>query len=143
MSIRNLCCQEASAIFSFCIDAKELIELGLSTPEGNTTHLSRLRALTFLRGLCRDQWAVSTRLTDLLDIKYLDTVLIVREMDQVQVDRITDSWSQSPRGEAIPGLIWALCSDEREPVRMAGLRLASEATWLGCQRLVKAPSTSA
>lgn len=143
MSIRNLCCQEASAIFSFCIDTQDLLELGLSTPTGHTTHLGRLRALSFLRGLCRDQWAVSTRLTDLLDLKYLDTVLIVREMDQVQVDRITDTWSQSPRGDALPGLVWALCSDERRSVRMAGLRLASEATWLGCQRLVKVPETGA
>ncbi|MFT4709644.1 MAG: hypothetical protein ACJAZ8_002851 [Planctomycetota bacterium] len=142
MTIRDLCCHEASAIFSFCVDNEELLELGLSTNAGHTSHLGRLRALGFLRSLCRDQWAVSTRLTDLLDLKYLDTILIVREMDQDQIDRITNTWSRSPRGDALPGLIWALCSDERGAIRLAGLRLASEATWLGCQRLVKSPGPS-
>ena len=143
MTIRDLCCHEASAIFSFCIDNEELLELGLSTPAGHASHGDRLRALTFLRNLCRNQWAVSTRLTDLLDLKYLDTILIIREMDQEQVDMIADTWSQAPRGDALPGLIWALCSDERKAARLAGLRLASEATWLGCQRLIKAPRTCA
>ena len=143
MTIRDLCCHEASAIFSFCIDNQELLELGLSTPAGHATHVGHLRAIGLLRSLCRDQEAVSTRLTDLLDLKYLDTILIVREMDRKQIDRIAQTWSQAPRGEALPGLIWALCSDERMAIRQAGLRLATEATWLGCQRLIEAPRAGA
>lgn len=104
---------------------------------GNASISERLWSLHFLKGLCRNQAAVSSRLSDLLDIKYLDTIILIRAMDRQSINSIIDSWTMNPNGAALPGLVWALCSDERKFARLAGLCLTSSATWVGCQQLVE------
>ena len=140
--IDQLCCQNLSAIFSFCIGDLELERLGLLGPQSPDGPAVRLRALMWLRRVCREQPTVARNLTDILDLEFADTVLLVRELGEEGADRIVELWVERPDGRALPGLVWALSTDARESVRKAGMRLAMTATWLGCRELVEAPRTS-
>ena len=137
--IDHLCCQALSAVFSFCLGDAELEGFGLLGSRSPAGPSVRLRALAHLRRAAAEQPAVARKLTDHLDLAYADTVLTVRALAVEGAERVVELWSLRPDGEALPGLVWALCSDAREPVRRAGLRLARTATWLGCRGLVEAP----
>ncbi len=92
--------------------------------------------LSYLRRLCREREGPSQCLGDLLDMRFLNTVLVVREMDEESVLELRDRWIDEPCGEALPALIWALCTDPRWVVKKAGYELSLEADWIGRNRLM-------
>ncbi|MDF1801212.1 MAG: hypothetical protein P1V81_18755 [Planctomycetota bacterium] len=135
--INQLCCQTLSMVFGFCIGDPELERLGLLGPASPRGAAVRLRALSYLRQACHKQLAVARNVSDLLDLEYAGTVLLVRDLDEHGASRIVELWSASPCGQALPGLVWALCTDPRPGVVRAGQQLAVAASWLGQRRLVE------
>ncbi len=134
--IKSLCPHVSSAIFKYCVGARELAELGLpSTAEGEGLAL-QARALHCLSQLCREREGPCRGLADLLDLKFLNTVLTVRDMSLSNAHDLGKAWVASPGGEALPGLIWALCTDPRVEVQRVGYELSMEADWIGRQRLI-------
>lgn len=136
VSLEKLCCHASAAVFSFCIGDNQMLELGLLDCGKPITQPTRIHALRFLRNLCVQQPSVSRRLSDMLDLEYLDTIMKVRELGPDGINELVLLWLENPQGAALPGLTWALCSDPRPSAQRAGVCLAREATWVGCQRLI-------
>lgn len=117
ISIKALCPHISSAIFKYCVSENELTELGLVGAGGSRGYALQARTLDYLGRLCREREGPSRFLGDLLDMRYLNTVLTVRELDLQAVRELGASWIDDPCGQALPGLIWALCTDPRLPVQ--------------------------
>lgn len=138
LGISEIGCAARAAIFSLAISDEEFLAMGLPREEHakqTTTPLERVRRLRALQRFSLEQPAVARRLGDILDLAYADTLLHVRALDDDTVQLIARAWLEDPEPRALPGLIWALCTDRREIARAAGVRLAREAAWLGAQAL--------
>jgi hypothetical protein len=125
-----------AAIFSLAIGPGEMAAMGLDGPgHPETGPFDRVRRLRTLQRFATEQPAVARRISDLLDLRFTDTLLYIRSLDDQTVTLVARAWLESPEPEALPGLIWALCTDPRQVARCTGVRLAHQAAWLGCQTL--------
>jgi hypothetical protein len=136
--VTDLCCIARATVFNVCLADEDLRRLDAWDDRrvpGDYTPAVRNRAALHLR--CRTDEAVAGRLSDLLDLRYVDTVLAVRGMGEADVAATVDLWVAEPMGEALPGLLWALCTDPREAVRGCGVQLCHEAMTQACRGLVE------
>lgn len=140
--LQDLCCLTQATLFNACLTEADLRELGAWSDAPSRRGFSPAvwcRAL--LHRACREDEAVARRLTDLLDLQYLDTVVAVRSMPLSELEEMVDLWIAEPRGEALPGLLWSLCTDSREGAGALGARLCHEAATAAFQSLVGGGNT--
>jgi hypothetical protein len=134
--VKGMCPHLISAILKYCVGDDELLELGLESTASGNSYARRSSTLNFLGNLCQEREGPSNFLGDLLDMRFLNTVLAVRELDMGGVQMMVAAWEGDPCGAALPGLIWALCTDPRPCVQKTGFYLSMEADWIGRSRLI-------
>lgn len=133
----ELGCLGLNAVFTFAVGPAELVEMGLEVEDQVTTPSEQVRGVRVLmRHVCAEP-AVRQRLTAALDLRYADTLMFVRSLGEPDLPEVARAWLESPRPEALPGLIWALVTDPREQARRVGVGLAREATWISCHALLE------
>ena len=139
--LRGLSCITQSALFNICLSDEDLRRLSAWEERPNRIGLSPsvLSRSAFHRA-CHHDGPLARSVADLLDIRHLDTILLVRDLDEVGLMCVVDQWIELGRGHELPGLLWALGSDDREAARVLGSRLCLEATFLSLPNLV-APAT--
>jgi hypothetical protein len=81
---------------------------------------------------CRRDSTLCRRVTDLLDLRHLDTVQFVRHSPLEAIEEtVTTSLRAGLRGD-LPGLLWATTTDPRAPVQELGRRLAGDLMSCAC-----------
>lgn len=131
-------CLTQAALFNFCLSEGDLRQLGAWSEAPCAQHYSPdLRSRARLHKLCCSDPEVAQHVTDLLDLQYLDTVVIVRAMETEQLVGMVDLCVRRPCGAALPALLWALCSDGREAVHSLGARLGHEAGVQACRAFIE------
>ncbi|MFT7668147.1 MAG: hypothetical protein ACI8X5_000834 [Planctomycetota bacterium] len=135
--LQNLCCITQVTLFNVCLSEDDLRDLEVWHDHPNRSGFSPsvwCRAL--LHKACQGDPASARRVTDRLDLRYLDTLVLVREMDLDELERTVALWLARPEGAALPGLLWSLCTDPRPEGHALGNRLCHEAVVLACGALV-------
>ncbi len=138
LPLQQLCCVSLAAVLNLCVSDEDLAGLGLPVDADADDLLESMRARAYLGRACIDHACIARRVGDVLDLHFVSTITHVRSMTVEDIGSILELWRNDPRGEAVPALLWSLCSDEREDVRRLGMRLAHEATLLASRRLVEA-----
>lgn len=137
-TLQDLCCLTQATLFNVCLSEADLKELGAWHPGPNRPGFSpAVWSRAALHKECRKSSDAAARLTDHLDLRYLDTVMLIRGMEQPELERIVQLWIERPDGRALPGLLWSLCTDPRPQVHALGSRFCHEATAAACSALVK------
>ena len=140
-SVQDLCCTTQSTLFNVCLAEGDLGRLGRWAECPNRLGFSPAvwwRASLHRAGQ-RDA-SVARRVTDLLDLRHVDTIVLVRGLPRKQLEQAVDRWLVQPDGEALAGLLWALCTDARPEVHALGVRLCHEAVTVACRELVETSS---
>ncbi len=137
--IQGLCCIARAALFNVCIADSDLRSLGVQGPgrPAGSGPSSTVHCRAFLLKVCLQDPSWAQRVTDLLDVQFMDTVAQVREMEEAAVEEAVDLWIGCPDGKALPGLLWALCTDDRPEVQGLGVRMCHEAVAVACRQLVE------
>jgi len=135
--LNQLSCLGLNTVFTFSVGAAELVEMGLEVKGQETSPAERVRRVRALMRHANSEPAVRQRLTAALDLRYADTLLFVRTLDEADLSGVAQAWLDTPHPEALPGLIWALATDPREQARRVGIGLAREATWISCHALLE------
>jgi len=137
--LQSLCCLTQAALFNACLSDKDLMELRAWHAAPNRHRFSpALWSRATLHRTCREEPSTAQQVSDRLDLKYLDTVVLIRAMEVVELQRLVDLWVERPSGPALPGLLWALCTDGRSQVSALGARLSHEAAIVACRLMVGA-----
>ena len=126
-SVSELCCLTQAAILNFCLDDSDLAALGRgeASPAGVLSPAVRDRAR--LHRAMRDEPRVGRAVSDLLDLRFLDDVILARSSTPEELETRLAAWVAAPDGPRLPGLLWALCTDPRAAVHSKGARLGHEA----------------
>lgn len=136
-------CLDLATLLNVCLAEEDLRRLGAwSEPPPERPVSAAVWSRATLHRRCREDEGAALRVSDLLDLRYLDTVLLVRGMQVGELERLVDLWVERPDGHALPGLLWALQTDPRCAVHALGARLGHEAVTAACQALV-APEAAA
>jgi len=85
-----------------------------------------------LQGNCRRNSKVCRRVTDLLDLRYVDTVQFVRNSSLTAVTETLDSCLRIGLQAELPALLWAVATDSREEAREVTQQLANEIMARAC-----------
>lgn len=135
-SFSDLSGPSRSAVLSLCLTAEDLKHLGVwhNCPRGQLC--SDLQSRRRLDCACSKDAFLARRVCDQLDMRFADTVILVRCMELNELLRLQALWISQPNGEALPGLVWALCSDARPEVHGLGAQLGQAALLRGCRLLV-------
>jgi len=137
--IQDLACITQSTLLNVCLSEDDLRALGVWSDAPNGAGFSpSVWCRAILHKSCHRDAACARRVADMLDLHFLDTVVHVRAMEVSEVERTVRLWIERPRGEALPGLLWALCTDGRDEVHALGVRLCHEAVAVACRTLVVA-----
>lgn len=141
--LQDLGCLTQATLFNVCLDREDLRALGVwgECPAG-PGFSAEVWCRACLHKACRRDPESARRVSDRLDLQFLDTVVLVRCMDELEVDELVERWLSEPQGEALPPLLWALCTDARPAVHAAGARLCHEAVAVACRRLVDEPGAA-
>jgi hypothetical protein len=140
-SFGTLCCSLQATLIQFCLTDTDLACIGIEDAPAfghGLSPASRRRSALF-HG-CQKDPALARCVTDRLDLAFLDTILLVRAMAPEALRSMVAMWATRPEGQALPGLLWALCSDERDDVHRLGTGLAHEAVGLASRTFVAAAS---
>ncbi len=121
-SITEINCFSQAILVNVCLSKPDLNQLGFIGPA--TCHMA-----------CLEDSEASKRLGDLLDLRYFETILLMQGMELEALEETVELWLANPIGEAVPGLLWALCTDSRPQAFALGDWLASEAMSLACRNL--------
>jgi len=136
-SIQDLGCLTQATLLNACLTEADL--RGLRIWEDGPSRLGFSPAVwcrAHLHKACQGDPSSARRLSDLLDLRYLDTVVLVRCMGEDELERMANTWVEHPEGQALPGLLWALCTDPRDAVHALGARLCHEAVTVAFRCLV-------
>lgn len=127
-SIQDLCCITQSTLLNACLSEADLRGLGTWDDRPNRLGFSPgVWCRAFLHKECQRDPRSARRLSDSLDLQYLDTVILVRDMNEGDLEEVVNMWVERPDGRALPGLLWALNTDPRDEVHELGTRLCHEA----------------
>ena len=139
-TLQDLACLTQATLFNVCLSEDDLRELDAWRPEPNRAGFSPgVWSRAALHKACRQDDEVARKLTDHLDLRFLDTVILIRGMELHEIERIAELWTQRPEGRALPGLLWSLCTDPRPEVHALGSRFCHEVTAAATQAFVHAP----
>ena len=137
----DVSCATLSALFNLCLTDEDLSTLGVWREERNGLgYTPRVWCRALLHKICRREAAIGRRVADLLDLRHLDTVDLVRAMEAAEVEQCLDLWLEDLDGRVLPGLVWALCTDARRRVQALGSRLCNEALARACRVLTATPT---
>lgn len=126
-SIQDLCCITQSTLLNACLSEADLRSLGTWDDRPNRLGFSpAVWCRAFLHKECQRDPRSARRLSDFLDLQYLDTVILVRNMNEGDLEEVVNLWVECPDGRALPGLLWALNTDPRDEVHELGTRLCHE-----------------
>ena len=127
-SLSDLCCLTQAAILNFCLDDQDLHGLDRShdgrSPRGFSL---AVRSRARLHRALQEERDVARAVSDLLDVRYLDDVVLARSSESEELEAQVNDWVESPDGTRLPGLMWALATDARASVHALGARLGHEA----------------
>ncbi|PIE22929.1 MAG: hypothetical protein CSA62_10155 [Planctomycetota bacterium] len=128
-SLHRLSCMPRSVVFHVCLRDEDILALGLdsqSAPLGldKSAWLRHELLLHTSREPSLLSW-----LTDLLDLRYADSIWRVRSTCVGQLSQKVMLRIGRHPDEEFAGLLWALLSDERSDVRCLGIFWCQ--TWLG------------
>lgn len=136
--LRDLCCLTQATLLNVCLDDDDLRALGVWNDEPNGRGFSpAVWCRAFLHKACRRDPEVARQLSDVLDLRHVDSVVVVRCKDEDELAADVAAWLARPRGEELPGLLWALCTDHRDAVHALGARLCHEAATVAFRALVR------
>ena len=142
ISITELCAHIRGCLFTICLGEKELRSIGIWGSEPQPSPLSKaISCRMALSRACMCDQAWEDRVNDWFDLHYLDTIMLIRNMDAQECVRAVDLWVQSRDGKALPALVWALCSDNRIEVSTHGIRLIQEAVSISRDLLIEERSS--
>ncbi|MEM7515550.1 MAG: hypothetical protein AAF368_01315 [Planctomycetota bacterium] len=142
-SLTDLCCLTQAHVFQFCLSEEDLrsVQAWRSPTAGSCAAKSGYSTEVWCRGVlhrrCQEDPSVAQRVTDHLDLAYLDTIGLVRSMSEIEARRVASRWNETPCGLALPGILWALTTDPRISVHEAGKRLGHEALMQACRSFVE------
>lgn len=140
-SVQDLCCVTQATLFNVCLSENDLRKLGAWTVCPSSLGFSpAVWCRASLHKACRCDASVAQRVTDLLDLAHMDSVIMVRGLHEEQLAEAVSRWLEQPDGRALPGLLWALCTDARPEVHVLGIRLCHEAVTFACREFVEAAS---
>ena len=136
-SIQDLCCITKATLFTACLTEADLQSLRVWQDRQSPLGFSpAVWCRAILHKTCHRDPAMARRVTDLLDLQYLDTVLLVRYMQADELEEWVGLWLAKPDGTTLPGLLWALCTDNREEIHKLGSRLCHEAITVSMRALI-------
>lgn len=142
--LQELGCVIQATLLNVCLTERDLQQLGLWSDGANRLGFTpAVWCRAALHRQCQGDPDRARGLTDLLDLQFLDTVILVRCMDVGELAGMVDLWVSKPNGQALPGLLWALCTDSRDEVHALGARLCHESVTVAFRSLVQANATSA
>lgn len=143
-SLASIDCNTKSIVFSLCLTGADLRALGFEGSDGLDRGVSEeLWARVGLHRGCHTSEALARAVSDVLDLRYVDTIAKVRSLSEEALAGMVRTWIEHRDELAIPGLLWALCTDARPAVHQIGLRFAQEAVTFACLQLLEgAPSTA-
>lgn len=142
-SLNDLCCLTQAHVFQFCLSEDDLrtLQAWRLPAAGTCAAKSGYSGGVWSRGTlhrdCQQNEAVARKVTDHLDLAYLDTIHLVRSMSELEARRVATRWKEVPCGLALPGILWALTTDPRIAVHEAGKRLGHEALMQACRSFVE------
>ena len=140
-SITAICPHIRGSIFTLCLGERELRSIGIWGVQPDLAPLSpEICCRMMLSKACMCDPAWEERVNDWFDLHYLDTIMLIRNMDESECSRAVDLWIESRDGEALPALTWALCSDQRGEISQHGTRLIQEAVSISRDLLVNETS---
>ncbi len=127
----SLCARIQAILFQVCLTTEDLMALGVWSEVPASTGLSpavasRLR----LHRSARVDPALLERVTDLLDLRFLNSLSMLRSLTPEELEGVVRHWLAEPNGEALPGLLWSLCTDPRDEAARLGAKLGAEAQTL-------------
>lgn len=139
-SLRDLCCHTQATLLRACLSDDELRGLGAWDEGPNRLGFSpALWCRALVHRACHHEPATARRVSDLLDLQYLDAIVTVRCLEPDALRERVDSWVARPVPAELPGLLWALCTDPRDAVHALGARLCHEAVHVALRTLVEPP----
>ncbi|GJM22400.1 MAG: hypothetical protein DHS20C15_23150 [Planctomycetota bacterium] len=136
----DLCCVARATLFNLCVSDADLLELGVWDESPHASGYSPgVRCRAELHARTQSDEALNRRVRDRLDLQYLDTLMVVRGMDDRCLTETVDSFLEDPEHDprALPALLYALCTDDRSEVRALGVQLSHEAITMACRELVE------
>ncbi len=137
-TLQELCCTTQMHLFNLCLTREDLRSLGVwQDAPSRLGYSPEVWCRAFLHQVCQRDAEVARTVGDRLDLRYLDTVLLVRSMGTNELKRTVDLWVADPDGAALPGLVWSFCTDARQEARNLGGRLCHEAVARACTSLVR------
>ncbi|MEM9379128.1 MAG: hypothetical protein AAGB93_04190 [Planctomycetota bacterium] len=126
-----------TTVLRVCLSEDDLGELGFWDGVRRSPALSPgVLNRSCLRRACMEDPRLAQVVTDHLDLKYLDTLVLVASLDRAELESMVRAWCEDPVGRALPGLLWSLLSDGRKKVHALGVRLQHEAEAIALDRLV-------
>lgn len=126
-----------TTVLRVCLSEDDLSELGFWDDVRRSPALSPgVLNRSCLRRACMEDPHLARLVTDHLDLKYLDTLVLVASLERAELDAMVRAWCEKPEGRSLPGLLWSLLSDGRKKVHALGVRLQHEAEAIALGRLV-------
>lgn len=136
-SLQDLCCLTQATLLNACLTEGDLRTLGTWDDRPHRLGFSpAVWCRAALHRACQRDPGSAQRLSDLLDLRFLDTVVLVRCLEQGKLEEMVNAWVERPAGQALPGMLWALCTDSRDAVHALGARLCHEAATAALRALI-------
>ena len=127
-SFNDLCCLTQASLLNFCLSNTDLETLDAWCEEPGRSGLSpSVWNRILLHRACQDDPRTCSAISDLLDVRYLDEILLARCSTPEELERSVEAWVSDPDGKQLGGLLWSLCTDPRGAVHALGARLGHEA----------------
>lgn len=124
--LSELDCATRHFLLTVCLCDEDLRLLGYWDGEERAGLSPETWCRGYLATLCAKDGEAARAVADLLDLRYVDTVLAVREMCSHRVSCACRHAARGDYGRTLDGLLWAVLTDSRGPVRAAGHRLMNE-----------------
>ncbi|MFN0242911.1 MAG: hypothetical protein ACKVWV_08485 [Planctomycetota bacterium] len=132
----QLDCRTQSFVLGICVDDPDLESLlpwhAIALPCGVPAELGRR---SYLHALCKRETPVARSLSDILDLRHVETVLAIRSASERDVRARFLETVRARRHTQYPALLWAIATDARPGVRVVGGHLLCECFLLGCRYL--------
>ncbi|MEL6714312.1 MAG: hypothetical protein AAFP86_11095 [Planctomycetota bacterium] len=130
-------CTTRMFICCACIDDEDVGPLGL---DGACAHVGVSETTyhrSVLHRLVGADAALARRITDLLDVRYVDEVFRVRTQSVEDLTQESRERARGGLGETLTGWAWALLTDARAPVVTLGRQVMGEAYVRGIRSLAE------
>jgi hypothetical protein len=130
-------CITQATIFNVCLSDSDLRDLDAWEEAPNRLGFSpAVWSRACLHKRTQQDAELASRVADRLDLHFVDTILLIRCMELEGLTELVDLWVRGRQGAALPGLLWALCTDARPEVYSLGGRLCHEASRVALDSLV-------